>query len=75
MLGQYGLGRRATDRTAQSLHGLTSTSDWEGVPVKTLMNEVGVKSERGLGAGRGQRRRGDDAQRPYDKLLDDAFIA
>ena len=28
--------------TAQSLHGLTSTSDWSGVLVKTLLNEVGV---------------------------------
>ena len=29
--------------TAQTLHGLTSTSDWTGVLVSTLMNEVGVQ--------------------------------
>src|SRR5919206_1904122 len=31
------------DATAQSLHGLTSTSEWTGVPVKTILNEVGVQ--------------------------------
>lgn len=31
------------DRTVQMIHGLTSCSEWTGVPLSTLLKEVGVK--------------------------------
>ena len=61
--------------TAQTLHGLTSTSDWTGVLVSTLMNEVGVQP-----GARWVLAEGEDAavlsrSVPIEKMLDDAFIA
>lgn len=35
----------ARDATAQALHGLTSTSEWTGVRLSTLLDAVGVKRE------------------------------
>lgn len=32
-------------RTVQDIHGLTSTSEWTGVPLAVLLREVGVKPE------------------------------
>ena len=34
-----------TGQTVQQTHGLTSTSEWTGVPLKTVLQEVGVKPE------------------------------
>ncbi len=34
-----------TGKTVQDTHGLTSTSEWTGVALKTLLQEVGVKPE------------------------------
>mgnify|MGYP001294414623 CR=1 FL=1 len=34
-----------TGRTVQHTHGLTSTSEWTGVRLSTILNEVGVKPE------------------------------
>ncbi len=61
--------------TAQSLHGLTSTSDWSGVPVKTLLNEVGVKSGATWALAEGSDAAVMTRSVPLDKLLDDALIA
>jgi sulfane dehydrogenase subunit SoxC len=61
--------------TAQTLHGLTSTSDWTGVPVSTLMREVGVQPTATWVLAEG----GDAAvlsrSVPMEKMEDDAFIA
>jgi sulfane dehydrogenase subunit SoxC len=35
---------RPTMRTVQGTHGLTSTSDWTGVRLSTVLNEAGVRS-------------------------------
>lgn len=32
-----------TMKTVQGTHGLTSTSEWVGVPLSTILNEVGIK--------------------------------
>jgi len=61
--------------TAQTLHGLTSTSDWTGVLVSTLLNEVGVQP-----GARWVLAEGEDAavlsrSVPIEKMRDDAFIA
>lgn len=37
--------RKPTGQTAQQTHGLTSTSEWTGVALKTLLREVGVSPE------------------------------
>ena len=37
--------RGPTGQTAQQTHGLTSTSEWTGVTLKTLLREVGVNPE------------------------------
>ena len=34
-------------KTAQGTHGLTSTSEWTGVPLSTILREVGVKDGAG----------------------------
>ena len=75
--GNSGSGwtRGAPTGTAQTLHGLTSTSDWTGVLVSTLMNEVGVQP-----GARWVLAEGEDAavlsrSVPIEKLLEDAFIA
>jgi sulfane dehydrogenase subunit SoxC len=34
---------KPTLKTVQGTHGLTSTSEWTGVPLATILNEVGVK--------------------------------
>lgn len=35
--------REPTLKTVQGTHGLTSTSEWTGVPLSTILREVGVK--------------------------------
>jgi len=35
---------KPTATTVQVTHGLTSTSEWTGVPLATILNEVGVRS-------------------------------
>lgn len=37
--------RETTGQTVQQTHGLTSTSEWTGVALKTVLREVGVKPE------------------------------
>lgn len=34
---------KASDKTVQETHGLTSCSEWTGVPLSILLNEVGVQ--------------------------------
>lgn len=36
--------RGAQGQTAQQTHGLTSTSEWTGVPLATILKEIGVKA-------------------------------
>ncbi|MGE3856962.1 MAG: sulfite dehydrogenase [Dehalococcoidia bacterium] len=62
------------DTTAQSLHGLTSTSEWGGVPMTTIMQDVGVQSGAEWALFEGA-----DAARmtrsvPRTKLEDDAML-
>jgi sulfane dehydrogenase subunit SoxC len=41
--GNSSWAKQPDTATAQAIHGLTSCSNWEGVPLKTLLNEVGVQ--------------------------------
>ena len=61
--------------TAQSLHGLTSTSDWSGVLVKTILDAVGVKSGAAWALAEGSDAAVMTRSVPLEKLLDDAMIA
>jgi sulfane dehydrogenase subunit SoxC len=61
--------------TPQDVEGLTSNSEWTGVPVALLLQEVGIKP-----GATWMLAEGGDASRlsrsiPMDKLLDDAVIA
>ena len=63
------------DMTPQTIDGLTSNSEWTGVPVSTLLREAGVRS-----TGRWVLAEGGDAavlsrSVPMAKMLDDAFVA
>ncbi len=69
------LWRAATSTTPQSTHGLTSCSEWIGVPLSRLLEEVGVRPEAGWLVAEGA-----DAARmtrsvPLGKALDDTLVA
>jgi sulfane dehydrogenase subunit SoxC len=73
--GARGYADIAPDRTAQQIDGLTSTSEWTGVPLATLLREVGVKPGASWFLAEG----GDAAvyarSIPLAKAWDDAMIA
>jgi len=66
---------KPTLKTVQGTHGLVSTSEWTGVPLSTILNEVGVKS----GAKWLLVEGGDAAVMtrsiPIDKAMKDCFLA
>lgn len=71
--GREHIGRPA--ETAQISHGLLSCSEWTGVPLRVLLDQVGVKS-----AGKWVVAEGSDASRlnrsiPLEKALDDVLVA
>ena len=65
----------AIDRTCGSIHGLMSTSEWTGIPLKNILREAGIKKEalwllaEGADAGAMSR------SIPMEKALDDTLIA
>lgn len=65
----------APDATAQTIHGLTSTSEWVGVPVRTLLQDVGVQSGASWALFEGSDAAVMDRSIPLEKLMDDALIA
>jgi sulfane dehydrogenase subunit SoxC len=73
--GNFGGRGAATDLTPQQIAGLTSTSEWTGVPLATLFREVGVRPQAKWFLAEG----GDAAvltrSIPVSKALDDALIA
>jgi sulfane dehydrogenase subunit SoxC len=70
-----GTSRSATPKTAQAAHGLTSTSEWTGVRVSTLMSEVGVKDGAAWVLAEGADGAMLSRSVPIDKIMDDAFVA
>ena len=53
--------------TVQQTAGLTSCAEWTGVPVATVLREVGIKPGGDLDAGRRRRRRGTRPKHPGRK--------
>jgi sulfane dehydrogenase subunit SoxC len=73
--GSFNMTRMPTDVSPQQMDGLLSTSEWTGVPLATLMREVGVKPGATWIVAEG----GDAAMLnrsiPMSKVMDDAMIA
>jgi len=73
--GNFGGRGAATDLTPQQIAGLTSTSEWTGVPLATLFREVGARPQATWFLAEG----GDAAvltrSIPIAKAFDDALIA
>jgi hypothetical protein len=61
--GNFGGRGTATDLTPQQIAGLTSTSEWTGVPLATLFREVGASPKATWFLAEGSGRRGAHAQR------------
>lgn len=67
--------RAGPETPAQRVCGLTSTSEWTGVPLSTLLNEVGVRPEATWMVAEGQDAALMARSIPMEKAWDDAFIA
>ncbi|HKU86143.1 MAG TPA: sulfite dehydrogenase [Casimicrobiaceae bacterium] len=66
---------KPTMRTVQFTHGLTSTSEWTGVPLATLLNEVGVKPGAAWLLAEGGDAAAMTRSIPLAKALKDCFVA
>lgn len=60
---------------AQSLHGLVSTSEWVGIPVRTLIEDVGMDPSATWALCEGSDAAVMTRSIPVEKLMDDALIA
>ncbi len=73
--GVYNRDRMPSEVTVQALDGLLSTSEWTGVPVATILREVGVRPGASWILAEG----GDSAVMsrsvPLDKVMDDCLLA
>ena len=65
--GEWRGGSGETETDVQRIHGLTSCSEWTGVPVSTLLRECGADAERHLGARRRRRRVQARSQHPDEE--------
>lgn len=64
-----------TLKSVQGTHGLTSTSEWTGVPLSTILSEVGVKSGAAWVLAEGSDAAVMTRSVPLDKCWDDAMLA
>lgn len=67
--------RKATFKTVQASHGLTSTSEWTGVPLSTIFREVGIKDGAAWVLAEGADSAVMNRSVPLDKCWSDAFLA
>jgi len=73
--GVYNRDRMPTDVTPQSLDGLLSTSEWTGVPVSTILREVGVRRGASWILAEGSDSAVMSRSVPLEKVMDDALLA
>src|SRR5213083_2545976 len=73
--GNFGGRGTATDLTPQQIAGLTSTSEWTGVPLATLFREVGASPKATWFLAEGQDAAVLTRSIPVSKAYDDALIA
>jgi sulfane dehydrogenase subunit SoxC len=62
-------------KTVQQTHGLTSCGEWTGVPVATILREVGIKPGGSWVLAEGADAVGHDRSIPTAKLMSDALLA
>lgn len=67
--------REPTLKTVQGTHGLTSTSEWTGVPLSTLLREVGVQDGAAWILAEGSDAAVMTRSVPIDKAWRDAIVA
>jgi len=70
-------GNRATAnaKTVQETHGLTSCSEWTGVPLSLLLKEVGVQKNASWIVAEGAEEVKGDSSIPLAKAMDDCLVA
>ncbi|MGZ5176724.1 MAG: molybdopterin-dependent oxidoreductase, partial [Burkholderiales bacterium] len=66
---------KPTLKTVQGTHGLTSTSDWTGVPLATILREVGVQSNAKWLLAEGTDGAAMTRSIPIDKAMKDCLLA
>jgi len=62
-------------KTVQGTHGLTSTTEWTGVPVSTIMRECGLKDGAAWVLAEGSDAAVMTRSVPMDKIMSDAMLA
>jgi sulfane dehydrogenase subunit SoxC len=72
--GNSSWAKQPDTATAQQIHGLTSCSNWEGVPISTLLKEAGVQPAASWGLAVGWGNQSLSRSIPLDKLMDDALL-
>jgi sulfane dehydrogenase subunit SoxC len=65
----------STESDVQRIHGLTSCSEWTGVPVATLLRECGVRPDAAWVLAEGADASKHDRSIPMKKMMDDALVA
>jgi sulfane dehydrogenase subunit SoxC len=73
--GVYSRTRMPTEVTVQAMDGLLSTSEWTGVPVSTILREVGVRPGASWLLAEGSDAAVLSRSVPLDKAMDDALLA
>ena len=64
----------AKGESVQEIHGLTSCSEWTGVPLRVLLNEVGLKKEASWILAEGADGAMMTRSLPLEKCLDDVIV-
>ena len=67
--------KQPTLKTVQGTHGLTSTSEWTGVPVSTILRECGIEDGAAWVLAEGSDAAVMSRSIPIDKMWDDAILA
>ncbi len=66
--------KQPTLKTVQGTHGLTSTSEWTGVPVATILRECGIEDGAAWVLAEGSDAAVMSRSVPIDKMWDDAIL-
>jgi sulfane dehydrogenase subunit SoxC len=67
--------RGPREPTVQGTHGLTSSSEWTGVPLSLLLREVGVRTGASWIIAEGADATGNERSIPIAKAMDDILVA
>ncbi|HVA93813.1 MAG TPA: sulfite dehydrogenase [Candidatus Dormibacteraeota bacterium] len=73
--GPGGAARRSPDATVQQTHGMTSCSEWTGVPLSLLLKQAGVQKGATWIIAEGADANKHSKSIPLGKALDDALVA